>query len=240
MAPCSLCLTGEVFPAGAVCPECKKVVEHVPRNIPLIAEKIGVPEDKWTGNCHGISLAFIQRFGNAGLELPGARLRRGYVEGYGGQHSWIELNRGIIVDPTISGLLEGPVKVVVTNNERYDPCGWHSVHGVWRVQEPPTVDESEREPLVWEDFSSAAYVGDLLHSYDHDVGEDWLVLSSEQAMWLANLPVLEREGPTNLSTFFAAEIYERLNDSGLKGFIPIDAWHYVMDEPYRNEPARPK
>lgn len=207
-----------------------------------VAELIDFPTDHWGGNCHGVSVALRQ----AGL--PG-RVRRGWHPAWGGQHSWVELPDGSIVDATLTALLRDEVNILVIpaddpGHAGYDPCGWRGIHGPNTVRHPPNIDETERE-LIDMPLSSPDYVADLLGLYAEywgettDTDDGWIQCSVEQAFWLANLPVVDRESRRGISKFFAAEIYEVLDQAGMKGAIPTDNWHYVMDEPYPHEPARP-
>jgi hypothetical protein len=225
------------------------VYHELPRNVPLIAEKIAIPPEKWAYNCHGVSIAWLSRFGrnlDTGRTDLNARVRRGYTtRGYGGQHSWIELEDGTVVDPTLYATMhegEQPMVEVFDPDEAeelYDPCGWHSIHGEQFVVDPPDFFATENPYLAW-DTQSADYFADLVgtpHDYRGEDG-DWFELSIEQAHWLAHLPVLPKEGSRNLGDFFAREAYEWLESQDLKALIPIDAWHYVMDVPYPGEPER--
>jgi hypothetical protein len=245
MALCSLC-TNSVLSDGMVCDPCWEITGELPQNVPLIAEKIGIPAERWAGNCHGVSLAFVNRFGphlDTGNPKVVARLRRGWITalGYGGQHSWLELPRGIILDPTLTALQGKEPEVLIwsPSGRVYDPCGWHSIHGSRTVGPAPDVGETDKELIQWDCFDSVDYVAGLLDTYREFYGEDWLQLSFEQIWWLAHLPVVEGDRPRSMNAFFAAEIYERIADENLKVLIPTDAWHYVMDEPYPGEPARP-
>lgn len=233
MAFCRYCIN-TVLSDGMACDACWAVVQHVPLNVPLVAEKIGIPSDRWQGNCHSVATAMSNRFGE--YELPGCRVRRGWITAlnYAGQHSWLELDRGIIVDPTLRAN-EGKapeVRVWKPLGDVYDPCGWRTVHSV--VQPCPSVFDTDRE-LVQLELGSVDYVAGLINNH---VEDGYVELSKEQAIWLANLPVRERESARVLSRFFAAEVYEALQAAGLKAFIPVDAWHYVMDVPYRGERVR--
>ena len=66
-----------------------------------LAEKIGIPADRWVNRCHEVSLALLK----TGAFGPG-RVARGLCEGVIGQHSWIVLGSdvyagdAVIVDAT--------------------------------------------------------------------------------------------------------------------------------------------
>lgn len=49
-----------------------------------ISEKLGIPRERMTHQCHSISIAML----NAGM-VPGGRVARGSARGVAGQHSWI-------------------------------------------------------------------------------------------------------------------------------------------------------
>lgn len=247
MASCRFCPT-PVMIDGWMCQECNSVaseyaawaIEVGGGDVDGIASAIGIPADEWGGQCHGISLAF------RAAGCPG-RVRRGWITalGYGGQHSWIELPRDIVVDPTITALQGKPTSVRVTSGMTgYDPCGWRTMHA--NVRPCPHVTETERDVIELSPLGSWEYVANLVGHHGDDgvwCGDDdggWLTISVEQAAWLAHLPVINAERAGHLSSWFAAEVYEALDRADQKAWIPVDAWHYVMDVPYPHEPARVK
>lgn len=198
-----------------------------------VADAIGLPPTEWEWNCHGVSVALRA----AGLE---GRVRRGYADDFGGQHSWVELPGGAtVVDATAHAWRGGDPEVVFSDEvDRYDACGWRT-----RADRRPAPDSTEtsREPIDLK-VASAGYVGGLIGLHDHDIYEDdedpGVLVTIEQLHWLAHRPVVDAEGAGVLSRFFAAEVYEAISDAGHKALIPIDAWHYVMDLPYPGEPER--
>jgi hypothetical protein len=210
----------------------RTVNQRIPTTMKEVEGLLGYRPE--AGTCHATSVALRE----AGV--PG-RVRRGHVPllGYVGQHSWVELPDGDVLDATRHGIQDDwPPELAYCgpSQGRYDACGWHSVHGPRSVPEPPGCYDTDRDPVELNDVSGDYLAGLLGEVFDY--GDDWVSVSVEQAFWLGNLPVQDREHHHVLSRFFAPETYEALQAAELKAAIPIDAWHYVMDVPYPGEPPR--
>jgi len=71
--------------------------------VPMVEEAIGIPRDRWSRQCHAVSLAIVRS------GLVKGRVLRGYCDGVEGQHSWIALDTANdafereveILDPTL-------------------------------------------------------------------------------------------------------------------------------------------
>jgi hypothetical protein len=198
------------------------------------AEKIaGVPAREWGGKCHQISSALAP--------VVGGKVHRGYAPGIKphptsfwkgglGQHSWIGMPDGTVVDPTRFSTEPAGTEpyIWVGPPDDYDAGG--SRVRADRVGPPPDTWDTEKEWIRLA-LGSVDYVGDLLGTPSNFRYEDpWEIdVSFEQIMWLANLPVLPKEDPRALAAWFAAEVYEAIDDAGYKALIPIDRWNYVMN-----------
>lgn len=109
-------------------------------NMALMAEKIGVPVERWAGQCHSINLELVR----SGL-LPG-RVARGTAADVPSQHSWIVLgedrgiadpydHRAVIVDPAIWHCRNMPPQITVMRNSMLT----HRPHGagsIWDYGRP--------------------------------------------------------------------------------------------------------
>lgn len=217
------------------------------------AEAIDIPLKRWAGNCHGISTLLVDK----GI-VPGV-VRRGYWLGdcapnayfrsNFAQHSWIELPNGGVCDPTgfafqlaNSGTPEfvtpDPTEPLLTyigimGDTLYDIGGCRMFS---KATPPPpspsSVYETESEPIMLTG-GAYQYIADLLGAdptFVYDSEPTALEVSHEQAMWLANLPVLDKEGPYNLARWMAAEVYEMLVNAGERAMIPIDRLDWIAPD----------
>lgn len=196
---------------------------------PEEAEQIvGAPSGEWKGRCHEISMKLAPH-------IEGSKVRRGLFHGQTtaavGQHSWIELPDGTVLDPTCHAFTDRPAMW-------HGPADEYDIGGC-RYQEapsPPSYYETEHDEIELQ-LGSARYVADLLRQ-DSDLWSDgeetdsWIMVSVEQLFWLANLPVREQEADGVLSRWFAAEVYEAIINAGHKAAIPIDRRKWILDEPY--------
>lgn len=216
------------------------------------AHAIGISVDHWAGQCHGISSVLVDK----GL-VPGV-VRRGYYLGdcapnayfksNFAQHSWIELPGGRVCDPTAhafqlanSGTPDFrtpqpdellPVYEKTMSDVLYDIGGCRMfAKSAGDPPSPGTVYEEEA-PIMLE-TGAFQYIADLLGAdsgFVYPSEPTALEVSYPQAMWLANLPILDKEGPRNLSRFFAAEVYEALCKAGHRAMIPIDRLDWILPD----------
>lgn len=194
------------------------------------ADLIGVPLDEWAGACHGISSAIAPLVGGVvrrgyfiGDTKPGA-----YFHGSFSQHSWVELPDGQVLDPTRFAFVGGEPEAWVGPDDDYDIGGCRSAAP---SGSPPVVSGDD----VVLSMLSVDYVSDLLGGWadverEGDDGGGVVFLAMEQALWLANLPVKEREAPGVLARWFAAEVYEALVNAGQRALIPIDRLEWIAPD----------
>lgn len=209
----------------------------LPAYVEMLSE-MGRPAEDWAGNCHGASRALAKLLGP-----EEATVRRGYFigetkpgaffHGRPSQHSWVELRDGRVADPTRFAFVGGPAwPPWVGPGDDYDigGCRTTAPRGT-----PPDPYETERPPteinLMAVDYI-ATLLGSPSHDYgfDDDTGEGWIMVTNEQAIWLANLPIKDREEQGQLARWYAAEVYEALCDAGFSGFIPIDRRDWILPE----------
>lgn len=193
---------------------------------------VGVPPEDWGGKCHQVSSALAP--------YMNGKVRRGYYLGPPpepgtywakiglGQHSWIELEDGQVCDPTRFSFRGGEPELWVGPADEYDIGGC--------IQQgpsdsPPEIMDTDGE-LTELNAECVGYLVDLLGADPLDFNEDegWIMISIEQAHWLAHLPILKKEGSGVLSRFFAAEVYEALCDAGFEALIPIDRLAWILPE----------
>lgn len=198
------------------------------------AERIvGTPAEEWKNRCHEISMKLAPH-------IDGSKVRRGLF--YGpitasvGQHSWIELPDGTVLDPTCHAFTDRPPMW-------HGPADEYDVGGC-RYQQapsPPRFYETEHDEIEL-NLGSVYYVADLLRQ-DTDLwgegdengwseGDNWIIVSVEQLFWLAHLPIRDKEENGVLARWFAAEVYEAIIDAGHGAAIPIDRRKWILDEPY--------
>lgn len=186
---------------------------------PSIAEcvaRIGVPIEKWAGNCHGIASDFLA----AGLPnaFETGRLVRGHWRGkvaagtlfdHGSDfvpHSWISLGPHIVCDPT-RFVFEGvDPYVYIGPDTHYDPAGQmlRLEHYAARPCPPAGPDEPLYKIQIDMDVARAL---DLSSTS----------LTKKQIFWIANLPLAV------LGTA-AKDVLGAIAKAGFKAFIPVDSW----------------
>ena len=186
-----------------------------------IAQLIGIPVDKWPGNCYGIAQAVIE----SGFIRDG-KLRYGHWHGFihpespgfGGRqfthHAWIQAGDRIVdptrwvfenVDPYI---YKGPA-----DDDDYDFGG-------------NRLRKSMMKPIP--DFDDSKQCYDLPESVKPFVqmmaGSQRDEVSINQVMWFANLPL-------DMLQDKAECVYKWIsNDVGFPGFIPLDNRLDVLGE----------
>lgn len=189
----------------------------------------------WAGNCHAVSTAVAELIGS-----DHATVRRGYFRGtvdpdtyFGqrggvGQHSWVELRDGRVCDPSRFALKACPAwPLWVGPADEYDIGG---CAGAAPAGSPPSPwDEDGRAPVAL-DLGSTDYVADLVGVPDEFRGDGYVELSMAQLVWLANLPVQDREQSGVLARFFAAEVFEAICNAGWSSLIPVDRRDWILPE----------
>ena len=184
-------------------------------NPETVARAIGVPVERWPGNCHGIALAMLKAKVVTGKDRYGHY--HGFIhpdsERFGGRqfthHGWIE-RRTTIVDPTrwVFECVEPYIYVGPKDDEDYD-FGGNRVKEMYMRPAPP-FDPTSGNGSTWE------LPDDIEQFAKFILGHDDKIVSAGQVMWLANLPL-------NMLGEFAQPVYEFIvDDVGLPGMIPMD------------------
>ncbi len=194
-----------------------------------IAEAIGIPFADWEGNCFTIARVIVEAKLIAGKAVYGTYRgpisENGYWASRAGiafvHHGWIRSPDGMIVDPTRWSFEAVKPYIFYSSSD----CDDYDLYGMKlrRSRMEPCPSKTSTEQLKKFKFSegAAAVISSL-------VGEDQTivtVLSVSQIYWLANLD------PTLLGQS-ALEIYEALDKSGYRGFIPIDSDQFVRGGRY--------
>jgi len=198
-------------------------------DIGKIAKVIGIPIEKWRGNCHGVASLLLQH----GLVI--GKLRYGHWTGpvseksiFGKyprglvRHGWIELKDGTIVDPTRFEFEHKQPYIYVGNNDYYD-AGGNKIKLV-NLKPAPEYNPSEKQVIISITYPSAMeLVKELLKmKMKTKAKSEKLTITLMQAFWIANLPLQLFEG-------LAKPIYQALIDAELGAFIPIDNKNIVME-----------
>jgi hypothetical protein len=178
-----------------------------------IAEAIEIPFERWSHQCHLISLKIVQ----AGF-VPGGRVARGSAFGVGGQHSWIVDGRDCyapdakIIDPTLWSYVDG-VDPIWTGTPK-SKFG-HTPHGagsIWAWGKPTNRDNDS--PSTFLDRTGLSKTAcnflDLIEPLNTS---GWMTLFS-------NAPV---EG------WPAGEIIEAAVNAGMGWMIPVDRIGMLTD-----------
>lgn len=193
--------------------------------INAIAERIGIPIEKWPGQCHEISNLILLN------GIYSGKLRYGHWRGSVKKgtmfykrmmsnsfrfirHGWIEKNdRTTIIDPT-RWVFEGkPAYIFIgkDKNNFYD-IGGNAVRSLFHCKIPEFKYGKE---INIEGFGNAReFALNLLgHPY----------FTEKSIFWLAN------QDPKNFGKF-AKDIYSMIDKFSIRCFIPIDNWHLIMED----------
>ena len=147
-------------------PDVRKILDDA-GNYEGLAEAIGVPVERWGGNCHSVSLAIVR----SGV-LGGGRVARGTAYGVTGQHSWIVLgdaerpdpyaDDSVIVDPTVFHYEGRSPYILVKRNDmtRHHP---HGAGSIWTMGGPPPeptgkLIELDEESYGWLSVGARAFL----------------------------------------------------------------------------------
>lgn len=182
------------------------------------AERIvGDKANTWPGRCAEIASKLASAVGGASvyghwLGPPGefyAGRSSGFI-----QHGWIEMPDGSVVDPTrfVFEDME-PYIFEGTDDEGFYDRGGNKLRERRMTTPPEFTEDGEVHTMDFRD-DVLTHVEGLLHHPG-----PWL--TSEQALWLANLPV-------SVLGAYARPIYTELQDAGLGAFIPIDNERMVL------------
>ena len=182
----------------------------------VVAKKIGIPVERWKGNCYAIACKIIEHGIVEGRAVHGTYFgtisQTGYFKGQSiARHGWIEKSDGTIVDPTLWVFLdvcpfihEGPL-----NKDFYDEGS--SKLRLMTLSPQPEYSTSDRQLTLPDDTTQSAAIKQILN-VDRDV------ISLPEAFWVANLPLDDLKE-------LAKTVYQALIKMNFKGFIPTD--HYI-------------
>lgn len=207
--------------------------------------RLGSQPDAWVGRCHEVSVALTQAMDAIGQP---AIVRRGWFRGetvegayfYGRpcQHSWVELPDGRVCDPTRHAFAGGEGwPLWVGPDDDYDICGCRGQ----APSSPPSYASASTRPLMdlrfAEDGDDSARgivqrVAWLtgIGGYCAKITARTLVISIEQAFWLANLPIKDVPELGVLPAELAGEVYSALIRSGRSEAIPIDRRDWILGD----------
>lgn len=191
--------------------------------MPVIAGKIGVPLEKWPGNCYMIACQIQKHY------FPEGRPVYGHYYGevspacelfYGRPlipHGWVALPDGTLIDPTHWVFLAAaPAIRSVTGDEvqEYDEGG-NRYRRMTRKAPPAWTAEDRQyawptDEVLVRDFR--LLFGDKAHSTG---------LTQAQLFWLANLDI-ETLGAS------IQQAYDYLSAQGVVSFVPIDNRAYAQ------------
>lgn len=191
-----------------------------------VADQIGIPLQRWPGNCYGISCAVARagivvgavRYGHFLGEVSPDCTRFRHDQPFQ-RHGWIDLADNVSVcDPTrwVFEAVE-PYVYIGPKGKDYDVGG-----NQWReamLREPPSYDPAaDRANIeVWKFCPTAhRYVMDVLL-------EGAPGITMDMAFWLGALP---------LQAFkqHAEAVYRAFLDAGQAAMVPIDNMHFVLPE----------
>jgi ribosome modulation factor len=201
--------------------------------LPTIAQIEAVigPTENWKGNCYGVAEALLQsgllqpvidKFGPAqatygqycGVVLSGNQFSgKPFV-----RHGWIEIEEGIVIDPTYWVFLNEKPELRVCGVEDYDMAARRLRSAVLKDNDAPEFQE-EDGIVRWtiNNPEVTAAVADLLGKKSR-VEEGLITVN--QARWIGNRPLSELKAN-------AAVIYGALDILGLRAMIPLDNRRYV-------------
>ncbi len=199
------------------------MTDTFPFDVPVLADLIDIPVEKWPGNCHAIATAILHM-----VPVEGMKLCRGHYSGFISsksvytkgpqQHSWLELKDGRILDPT-RWAMESPDSpdIYLGENDGYD------AYGAQLNSTTPPMFGTPGEHLIpiIKRLSSKQFTGIFATSNkpDEENISAWRRLAS-------NLHYNLKTVPENLDN--AQKLYESLNEAGLKYLIQLDMWVDVM------------
>jgi hypothetical protein len=187
------------------------------------ANKISLPFEKWKGNCSYVCQLFLQ-FGLVKGEYCYGHYH-GKIASTGifanrpfSRHAWIKLPNGEVCDPT-RWVFEDtkPYIYVGPNNGEYDYGGNRVKSCI--VQKCPPFDFAAKGILLGLD-------GAALHFMMSIVNVPGPLVTFEQVMWLANLPI-------DSLSIYAKSIYKAIIDAGHGATIPMDNRVKVIEGGYK-------
>lgn len=185
---------------------------------------VGSPATEWEGRCAEISSALADAYrGEAvyghwvGPVVDGSPFAYAQSTGFA-QHGWIEMPDGSIVDPTRFAFEAAEPYIYIGENDHYDRGG--NAFRMAEVGEPPEAEDDGQPPVAFEVSPEAASVIFAIAGWRHP--EHGLLFT--QVKWLAHI------SPLVYGLDLAAEIFEAIDETIGRVWVPIDNWHWVMGE----------
>jgi hypothetical protein len=196
-----------------------------PLQADALADLIEIPLADWPGNCHGVAEAVLKR-----APVSGMRLVRGhyhgdisrksiYREAPFGQHSWLELEDGRILDPT-RWAMERPEspEIYLGLSDVYDEAGLEAS----AIRPPLFPGTKSGEQIVLEKLVPEK-LGLIAAAMKMETPSDERTIHrvADRLCYLLKSP------PEQLDD--ASGLYKTLAKAGLKAMIKIDIWNKVME-----------
>jgi hypothetical protein len=187
-------------------------------NMEDAAELIGVPLDKWAGNCSTIAHLFVQTGLVKGQHQYGHYLGEIHPDAqcFGGRvfthHAWILTPDNQIVDPTrwVFESADPYVYIGPNDPDEYD-FGGNRIYEIYNLKPPPVYDPNQPQFAAPKRVSLHFLLARLLDFPDLNDN-----LSQHQLFWLANLPPKYMDG-------YEKQIYEYIVDEvKIPVLIPFD------------------
>lgn len=192
-----------------------------------LAREIDLPLTDWPLNCHGVATRVLER-----APIRGMRLARGHYHGpvsaksqYRGgvgQHSWLVLEDGRILDPTRWAMERpGAPSIYLGENDVYDEAGLELSAGTMprfpgsKIGFEPRLAAADPEAL-------AELCAALGRSAPTDLDPDGTEINrlADTLHWRLKSPPEQLDDP--------ARLYRALEAVGLKALVKIDLWNLVM------------
>ncbi len=183
----------------------------------------GSPATSWMGRCAQISSLLADAYrgeavyghwtGPVADASPFAYASRtGFA-----QHGWIEMPDGSVVDPTRFAFEMVAPYIYIGESDHYDRGG--NVFRMAQLGEPPEAKPDGHGPVTLEVSPEAA---DLIFAITG--WRDLTALSLTQVRWLAHI------SPTVYGLDLAREVFEAIDATVGRVWVPIDNWRWVMGE----------
>jgi len=179
---------------------------------------INLKADEWPGRCHEIACAVLEHCLIPGIDRYG--LYHGYINPnsiFGNRsftaHGWIELEDDSILDPTrwVFECEEPYVYHGTYDDGEYDIGG-------------NDLKTSIRNPFPQDQRDAECYnVPDMISmGLEHVIGNNPTSVNRDQLFWLANCH-------PDVLGYIAKPLYNWIDESNMKCYIPIDNWKMVME-----------
>lgn len=191
-----------------------------------IANIIGVSLEEWKGNCYGIATLCVEKGAVKGKarygQFHGKISQDGYFAGRDiSQHGWVEMDKGIIFDPTrwVFENVEPYIYIGTNDNGDYDMGANRLKKAMGLRKEIPQFNSTDKKVELKTDAKTLKFIQELLGDERKSN-----VFTLKQMLWLSGTPPESIGGKP-----MGKKIYEALIGAELKGFIPIDNYEYIME-----------